>query len=112
MADSGELERIAVAAARYAASDEAVAAVVAAEDGYVCAFSGESRRSWLVLDAGGEPIVARQRVVEIVSLAALRELADEPGNGGDVAASLEAARGAVDGLAREVEARYKLPFRD
>lgn len=106
-----DLSRIAAAAARYAEDDEVVAAVVASDAGYVCAFNGSSR-SWLVLDERGEPIVLRARVLEVVSLAVAREVAEEVGGGSDVGSALEIGRGAVEGLAREVESRYKLPLRD
>lgn len=88
---TSELEAIAVRAAEFAADGEAVAGVLAAEPDererlYVCAFAApDGARTWLVLDAEGEPVVRRDRVRSAVSIAALCEVAEESAGGGDVA---------------------------
>jgi hypothetical protein len=87
---SEDLARIAALAGAHAEDDEGLAGVVAAEPrtgvrAYVCAFTSEAGlRSWLTLDAGGEPIVERAAVREAVSISALCELAVESAGGGDL----------------------------
>ena len=152
-----ELERIAEAARAYAADSEEVAAVIPAEPSagllvYLCAFTAEADRSWLALDADGEPVSDRALIHDAVSIAALCELADEAADadtalvgpehaverplrvaspayldaigasarsrelalGGSAsspfAAAMKQASMAVDGLAMEVEASYKVPL--
>jgi len=134
---SDDLARIAAAAEAHLASGETVAAIVAAEVSpgertYLCAFTDDSRRTWLALDEDGTPVFARDRVREVVSITALCEVADETAwDGGeaeprvaslayldeisarasrdrDVPSAIRAAMGAVDELAREVESEYKL----
>ena len=136
MALEGDLRRISAIAARHAAADERVAAVLAAEttDGervFLCAFEGPDGRTWLAFDAGGSPVSARDRVPDAVAITALCELAEEPsggaetarvasaayldelGRGGsDVALAIQQGLGAVDELTREVEAGYKLSLAD
>jgi hypothetical protein len=85
-----ELERIAEPAQRFAAPGEMLAGILAAEPEpgervYLCAFvGGAGSRSWVALDAQGEPITSRAAVREAVSIAALCELAEETSAGGDV----------------------------
>jgi hypothetical protein len=133
MALSDDIARIGAVAARHAAADEQVAAVLAAEPTpgrrvFLCAFTGADGRSWLALTADGTPVRERSRVREAVSLAALCEIAeetsgiedrphvaspeylDELGRVEGVAAAVQQGFGAVDELAREVEARYKVPL--
>jgi hypothetical protein len=79
-----DLERIAAAAARHGE----VAGVVAAEPiggarRYVVAFGG-AERSWLVLDAAGEPVTRREGVRDAASIAALCEVAEETAGGGQL----------------------------
>ena len=132
-----ERERIGVLAARHAAADERLAAVLAAEPNpgarmFLCAFADRGGdRTWLALDADGRPVRDRNRVREAVSIAALCELAeersgitessrvaspeylDELGGGAtEVAAAVQQGLGAVEELAREIEGRYKLPLGD
>jgi hypothetical protein len=86
-----ELEAIAARAAEFAHQGEAVEGVLAAEPSererlYLCAFAApDGARTWLVLDAKGEPVVSRNRVRSAVSIAALCEVAEESAGGGDVA---------------------------
>src|SRR3712207_3550044 len=78
-----ELQRVAGLAAPRAASGEELTGILAAEPlvggrVYLCAFGRDGEtRSWLALDAGGEPITERERVREVVSLVALCEVAEE-----------------------------------
>ena len=96
----GELEGI---AARVAAHDPnaTVAAVLAVEPvprsrRYLCAYerSGGSR-SWLAVDADGEAVTSRRDARDIVTVAALCELAEEsafPGDLDELRAQLVAVR--------------------
>ena len=89
MALGDELSRIAGVAAAHAAPGEELAGVVAGEPApgrraYLCAFSGDVGRSWLALDAAGEPITSRALVRELVSIAALCELAEDAAGGGEL----------------------------
>ena len=75
-----ELERIAEAAG------DGVVAVIPTEPEpgrriYLCAYDTEPR-TWIALDAAGEPITERARVRAAVSVAALAELAEESAGGG------------------------------
>src|SRR5919199_2175544 len=85
-----ELERVAEPARRFAAPGETLAGILSAEPEpgarvYLCAFVDEAgERSWVALDAEGEPITSRAAVREAVSIAALCELAEETAAGGDV----------------------------
>jgi hypothetical protein len=85
-----DLRRIAEAAIRYAAPGEEVVGIVAAEPSsgsraYLCAYrSEEGETSWVVLDDEGQPVADRGRVREVVSIAALVELAEETAGGGDL----------------------------
>jgi hypothetical protein len=81
-----DLARTAEAAAAFAAGDERVEAVLAAQpDGsrvYLCAFGGEHGRSWLALDNEGRPVTSRARLREAISIAALCEIAGDTAGGG------------------------------
>jgi hypothetical protein len=84
-----DLRRAAEAAAAFAAPDERVVAVLAAEPSsgkrvYVCSYDGSGERTWLALDDHNEPLSSRSLVREAVSLVALCEIAEE-------AAGIEAA---------------------
>ena len=86
---SEELERIAAAAGSYAGDGERLSGVVAAEpeEGvrvYLCAFERGESRSWLGLDAEGQPVEDRELVREAAELSALCELAEEISGGGDL----------------------------
>jgi hypothetical protein len=89
MALADELERIARAAAGFAAPDEQLAGVLAAEPlaagrVYLCAFESAAGRTWLALDDGGRPLASREAVRGAASLAALCEVAEERAGGGDL----------------------------
>jgi hypothetical protein len=134
---SDDVGRIASAAVAFAWPGEEVVAVLAVEsaDGerlYLCGFAGgEEAQTWLVLDGDGTPITNRKRVRDAASIAALCEVAEETvdiatdgkprvaslayldslgastGNG-DLAAAIQSALPAVDELAKDVEANYKV----
>ena len=89
MSLSDELTAIATAASAYAGPDEKVTGVLAAEPIrgeriYLCAFGEGDSRTWLALDAAGEPISSRSLVREAVSIAAMCEIAEETASGGDI----------------------------
>ena len=90
MALTEDLRRIAEAAVRYADQGEEVVGIVPAEPSsgsraYLCAYGGESDETgWLVLDEDGRPVEDRVRIREVVSIAALVELAEETAGGGDL----------------------------
>ena len=85
-----ELERVGGLTQRFAAPGETLAGILAAEPRpdtrvYLCAFVDEAgARSWVALDAAGEPITSRTAVRDAVSIAALCELAEETAGGGDL----------------------------
>jgi hypothetical protein len=84
-----DLARTAETARGFAAWDERVEAVLAAEPAaaariYLCAFGGEHGRSWLALDDEGRPVEDRARVREAVSIAALCEIAADTAGGGEL----------------------------
>jgi hypothetical protein len=85
-----ELDHAAELARRFTAPEETLAGVLPAEPGpnrrvYLCAFvDGAGARTWLALDAEGEPIFSRAAVRDAVSIAALCELAEETAGSGDV----------------------------
>ncbi len=89
-----ELEQIALAAVPYAPAGHGVSAVLAAEPYvgdrcYLCAFAaGDEERAWLVLDNAGRPVAERRRVRDVVTMAALCEIAVEAAAGGDLDALL------------------------
>jgi hypothetical protein len=85
-----DLRRIAETAVRYADPGEEVVGIVPAEPSsgsrfYLCAYRSEAGTiGWLVLDADGRPVESRAVVREVVSIAALVELAEETAGGGDL----------------------------
>ncbi len=82
MALVDELERIAELAG---ATAVLAAEAQPGERVYVCAFDVDgSARTWLALDAGGEPISDRRRLRDAVAILALCELATETAAGGDL----------------------------
>jgi hypothetical protein len=82
MALDEELGRI---AARSGATAMLAAEPVPGDRLYLCAFDeGDGGRTWLALDADGEPVADRRRVREAVSILALCELAEETAGGGDL----------------------------
>ena len=135
---SHDVQRAAVAAERFAGDRERVEAVLAAEPVagervYLVAFSDNgSARSWLALDDAGRPVTSRECVRDAVSIAAMVEVvedavaeavpAPEPrvasphyldalgAAAGDAAANgaIQGALVAVEELAKDVEANYKL----
>jgi hypothetical protein len=134
---SDDVRRIAAAAEGFAGEDERVDAVLAAEPSggertYLIAFSSNgAERTWLALDADGSPVMSRERVRDAVSITALCEVAedgvpeeslapvprlasprylDELGAaaGPELGAAIQGALGAVEELAKDVEANYKL----
>ena len=104
MSLSDELAEIAAAAAAYAAPDEAVTGVLAAEPlrgerVYLCSFDGGDGRTWLAFDAAGAPVANRSLLREAVAIAAMCEIAEESAGGGH----LDELRGQLATL-RETEA--------
>ena len=84
-----ELTAAHAAAARFAGAGEELEGIVPAEPDagervYLCTYVHDSDRTWLALDANGEPVADRTLVREAVSIAALCELAEESAGGGDV----------------------------
>ena len=91
MALSDDLERIAAAAAVYAAPGERVTGIIAAEPiatgrVYLCVYESADDHAWLALDDDARPVTSRALVREAASLAALCELAEEAAGGGDLPA--------------------------
>lgn len=92
MALADDLERVAASVRTRAAHAGAeLVAVLPAEPvpgelTYLCAFAGGNggSRRWLVVDAAGTPVAARERVRATVTIAALCELAEESAFGGDL----------------------------
>ena len=81
-----DLDRIGTAAARHAAPDEQVTAVLAAESAvgvrtYLCAFTSGDATSWLALEDDGTPLADLGRVREAAQLAALCEVAADSAGG-------------------------------
>jgi hypothetical protein len=134
---SDDVLRSAAAAERFARDGERVEAVLPAEATvgertYLVAFSSNgATHSWLALDAAGAPVTSRERVRGAVSITALCEVAedgvpeeslalpprlasprylDELGGsaGPELGAAIQDALGAVEELAKDVEANYKL----
>lgn len=85
-----DVERVAEAALGLAAMGETVAGIVPAERAagtrtYLCAYANvNDERSWIVLDADGIPITDRSHVRDVVSIAALCELAEDVAFSGDL----------------------------
>lgn len=88
MSASEDVERIAVAAAGFAAPGEALAGVLVAETlgrrVYLCAFEAAERTAWLALDHVAQPVGDARLVREAASLAALCEVAEESAGGGNL----------------------------
>ena len=90
MSLSDDLNRIAAAAAALAPEGTSLTAVLAAEPatgvrGYLCAFeAADAGRSWAVLDERGRPVTDRRELRDVVSIAALCEIAEESAFGGDL----------------------------
>ena len=136
MALADDLERIAAAAASFAAPNERISGIVAAAPlagavVYLCAFESTDGHAWLAFDDDAQPVESRELVRDAASLAALCETVEdlsgiEPprprlathayldalgeGIGSSAAGTLQQALPAVEELAAQVEARYKLPL--
>jgi hypothetical protein len=87
---SDDLERIAEAAAVFAAPAERIVGILAAEPLstgriYLCAYASDAEHGWLALDEAGAPVASRETVRQAASLAALCEVAEESAGGGDLA---------------------------
>jgi hypothetical protein len=125
-----DLQSAAYAAAAFAAPDERVTGVLAAEpsDGsrvYICSYESAGGLTWLALDGRYEPLTSRSVVREAVSLVALCEIAEEAA-GIEVelprlaspaylealgTPELAASMQAVDALLHDVESAYKRELR-
>jgi hypothetical protein len=134
---SDDVQRIAAAAEQFAEAGEHVEAVLAAEAAagertYLVAFaSNGAGRTWLALDAAGGPVTNRDRLRSAVSITAMCEVAEEAvpeptvgapprlaspqyldtlgaAAGPELGAAIQGALGAVEELAKDVEANYKL----
>ncbi|MDQ2982618.1 MAG: hypothetical protein M3R70_01650 [Actinomycetota bacterium] len=87
---SEDLRRIAESAARCADTGEELTAIVPTEPAtgeraYLCAFSaGDGPATWIVLDDAGHVVANRKHVRDVVSIAALCELAGELAGGGSL----------------------------
>jgi hypothetical protein len=84
-----ELSAAREAAQALAGDGEEVVAVIPAEPGsgarvYLCAYERAGERTWLALDAAGEPVSDRTLVRDAVAIAAMVELAEESAGGGDI----------------------------
>jgi hypothetical protein len=81
-----DVDRIASAAAGFAAPGEELAGVLVAETlgrrVYLCAFESPTGTAWLALDDGAKPLTETRLVREAASLAALCEVAEESAGGG------------------------------
>lgn len=89
MALSDDVARAAEAAAALAGEDERVLGIVPAEPEpgerrYLIAFARGDERTWLVLDAHGAHVTAREDVRRTASIAAMCELAEESAGGGEL----------------------------
>ena len=86
MAVAEDVERIAGAAAGFAAAGEELAGVLVADTlgrrVYLCAFASAEGRAWLALGEDGQPLTDLRLVREAASLAALCEVAEESAGGG------------------------------
>ncbi|HTZ06872.1 MAG TPA: hypothetical protein VMB53_14140 [Gaiellaceae bacterium] len=132
-----DLERIAAAAAGFAADGEHVTGVLAAEPlgagrVYLVSYDSDGGRAWLALDDGGVPIASKRLVHDAVMLAGLVEVTEElagtepaprvatPAYLDSLGADASTAEGfagvvqqtlpAVQELAAEVERTYKGPL--
>ena len=84
-----DLERIAEAAARFAATGETVRGVLPAEPApgrrvYLVAYESAEGRAWLALDDLAEPVESRSLVRDAASIAALVEVAADAAGGGQL----------------------------
>jgi len=84
-----DLERVAAAAAPYAADAEQLSGILAAElpSGqrvYLCAFDAGDGQTWLAVDDEGRPIRDREVVRQAVSLIGLAEVAEDSAGGGEL----------------------------
>jgi hypothetical protein len=84
-----ELEAVAARAAEHAGEGESVTAVIPADSSsgrvYLVAFrQGDEDTSWLLLGAGGEPVLERAAVRDAASVIALVELAEDNAGGGEL----------------------------
>jgi hypothetical protein len=84
-----DLRRAVEAAVRYAEPGEELSGVIAAEPVtgvrvYLCSYTGDGGRTWLVVDDEGRAVGSRSLVRDAVSIAALCELAEESAGGGDL----------------------------
>jgi hypothetical protein len=85
-----DLRKIADAAARYCDAGEDVVGIVPTEPAegvraYLCAFGADDEtRSWIVLDDYGRSVRDRALIRDVVSIAAMCELAEEFAAGGDL----------------------------
>lgn len=89
MALRDDLDRVAQAARALAEQGEELAGIVPAEpqDGertYLCAFASGDERTWLVLDDAEAPVIDREAVRRVASIAAMCELAEESAGGGEL----------------------------
>jgi hypothetical protein len=86
MAVAEDVERIAGAAAGFAAAGEELAGMLVAETlgvrVYLCAFESAEGRAWLAFGDDGQPLNDLRLVREAASLAALCEVAEESAGGG------------------------------
>jgi hypothetical protein len=86
---SDDLRRAAESAVRWAEMGEELTGIIPAEPSaavrvYLCSFTLNGGRRWLVFDDRGSPVTSRSLVREAVSIAALCELAEETAVGGDL----------------------------
>jgi hypothetical protein len=87
---SDQLEGVAERAAGHAGPGEELTGILVAEPDaglrvYLCAYEAEDgARSWLALDANGEPVAASVLVREAAAIAAMCELAADTAGGGDL----------------------------
>jgi hypothetical protein len=84
-----ELEAVAARAAEHVGEGESVTAVIPADSSsgrvYLVAFrQGDEDTSWLLLGAGGEPVLERAAVRDAASVIALVELAEDNAGGGEL----------------------------
>ena len=90
MALSDELSRVAEAAIAFTEPGEELAGIVPTEPQpgvrvYLCAYRGDDgATTWLALDHASEPVETRAVLRDVVSIAAMCELAEEVAAGGDL----------------------------
>ena len=94
MSLTDDLERTAAAATALAPDGASLTAVLAAEPAtgvrdYLCAFeNANGDRTWVVVDDRGEPVADRPELRDVVSIAALCEIAEESAFGSDLESCL------------------------